>query len=73
MSQSELFRIMMNMSSKLDSLVGNRPGVQTGDENIDPTFSLEIDIENSFENLILFLQTANPRGCGNSTTSKIQS
>ena len=58
-----MFKIMVDMSSKVDSLVANRPGVQTGDENIHSVFPLEIDIEKSFENSIPLLQTANPRGC----------
>ena len=51
------------MSNKLDNLVGNHPGNRSQDENIDPNFPLEVEIDNSFDNQIPLLQTANPRGC----------
>ena len=41
-NQKELFNLLMKMSKKRESLVVNHPGDQTGVENIDPTFPLEI-------------------------------
>ena len=55
------------MSNKLDNLVGNHPGNRSQDENIDPNFPLEVEIDNSFDNQIPLLQTANPRGCDMAT------
>ena len=63
LSQKEMFRIVLNMSNKLDNLVGICPDIRSQNENIEPSFPLEIEVDNSFENNIPLLQTANPRGC----------
>ena len=62
----EMFKIMMNMSEKIDSSVGKSPEDQIGVERIDPNCLLEINIDNSFDNNIPLVQTANPFGCDNS-------
>ena len=56
------------MSNKLDNLVGNYPDSRSQNENIDPSFPLVVEVDNSFENHIPLLQTTNPRGCDKTQT-----
>ena len=58
------------MSNKLDKLVGNCSDNRSQNENIDPAFPLEVEIDNSFVKQIPLLQTANPRGCDIFNVSK---
>ena len=44
-NQKEMFKKMMNLSDKVDTMVGNHPGNQMETENVDPSFPLEIDID----------------------------
>ena len=71
-SPKEMFNIIMDMSNRLSNLVDNEPDPKISNENIEPTFPLEIDVENSFENNnIPVLQTSNPRGCVNILDRKV--